>query len=114
MNATNTTEGGYVGSVMYKTGLDNAKAKFKAAFGDMLLTHRPYLVTAVANGKPFGGAWIDETVALMCYIQISLLGVAGYIKVGNSIADPMTTDDDKSKYWYTPMYFSDIWVIRRF
>lgn len=60
------------------------------------------------------GQDIDETVALMCYIQISLLGVAGYIKVGNSITDPMTTDDDKSKYWYTPMYFSDIWVIRRF
>ena len=58
------------------------------------------------------GQDIDETVALMCYIQISLLGVAGYIKVGNSITDPM--DDDKSKYWYTPMYFSDIWVIRRF
>lgn len=33
---------------------------------------------------------------------------------GNSITDPMTTDDDKNKYWYTPMYFSDIWVIRRF
>ena len=60
------------------------------------------------------GQDIDETVALMCYIQISLLGVAGYIKVGNSITDPMTTDDDKSKYWYTPMYFSNIWVIRRF
>lgn len=60
------------------------------------------------------GQDIDETVALMCYIQISLLGVAGYIKVGNSITDPMTADDDKSKYWYTPMYFSDIWVVRRF
>lgn len=60
------------------------------------------------------GQDIDETVALMCYIQISLLGVAGYIKVGNSITDPMTTDDDKSKYWYTPMYFSNILVIRRF
>lgn len=60
------------------------------------------------------GQDIDETVALMCYIQISLLGVAGYIKVGNSITDPITTDDDKSKYWYTPMYFSDIWMVRRF
>lgn len=70
MNATNTTEGGYVGSVMYKTGLDNAKAKFKAAFGDMLLTHRTYLVNAVANGKPSGGAWLDETVALMSEVMV--------------------------------------------
>ena len=70
MNATNTTEGGYVGSVMYKTGLDNAKAKFKAAFGSMLLTHRTYLVNAVANGKPSGGAWFDETVALMSEVMV--------------------------------------------
>ena len=70
MNATDKTEGGYVGSVMYKTGLDNAKAKFKAAFGDMLLTHRTYLVNAVANGKPSGGAWFDETVALMPEVMV--------------------------------------------
>ena len=70
MNATNTTEGGYVGSVMYKTGLDNAKAKFKAAFGSMLLTHRTYLVNAVANGKPSGGAWFDESVALMSEVMV--------------------------------------------
>lgn len=55
---------------MYKTGLDNAKAKFKAAFGDMLLTHRTYLVNAVANGKPSGGAWLDETVALMSEVMV--------------------------------------------
>ena len=33
---------------------------------------------------------IDMTVALMCYIQLSLLGVAGYVKIGNSITDPIT------------------------
>ena len=55
---------------MYKTGLDNAKAKFKAAFGSMLLTHRTYLVNAVANGKPSGGAWFDETVALMSEVMV--------------------------------------------
>ena len=70
MNETNTTTGGYVGSVMYKTGLDDAKATFKAAFGDMLLTHRVYLVNAVANGKPSGGAWFDETVAFMTEIMV--------------------------------------------
>ena len=32
---------------------------------------------------------IDETVALMCYIQLSLLGVAAYIKVGDSLTAPM-------------------------
>ena len=39
------------------------------------------------------GQDIEELVALMCYIQISLLGVAGYIKVGNALTEPMTSDD---------------------
>lgn len=56
---------------------------------------------------------IDEVVALMCYIQLSLLGVAGYVKVGNSLTDPITGTDDKENYWFTPMYFSNIWMLRR-
>ena len=56
---------------------------------------------------------VDEIVGLMCYIQISLLGLAGFIKIGNSISDPMSTDDSSENYWYTPMYFSDVWSTRR-
>ena len=56
---------------------------------------------------------IDEIVALMCYIQISLLGWAGFVKVGNSITNPISTDDSLENYWYTPMYFSDVWRTRR-
>ncbi|WP_347563640.1 N-6 DNA methylase [Pseudoflavonifractor sp. 524-17] len=59
------------------------------------------------------GQDIDETVALMCYIQLSLLGVAAYIKVGNSLTEPMATSDSLENYWFTPMYFSDVWVMRR-
>lgn len=70
MNETNTTKGGYVGSEMYETGLADAKTKFKAAFGDMLLTHRAYLVNAVANGKPSGEAWFDEDIALMSEVMV--------------------------------------------
>lgn len=57
---------------------------------------------------------IDTTVALMCYIQISLLGVAGYVKIGNSITEPITPNDSTENYWFTPMYFSKIWTLRRF
>lgn len=56
---------------------------------------------------------INETVALMCYIQLSLLGVAGYVKVGNSLTEPMTDNDNKENYWFTPMYYSNVWVLRR-
>lgn len=65
MNETNTTDGGYVGSKMYTENLEQAKATISAAFGSMLLTHREYLVNAVANGKPSGGAWFDSSVELM-------------------------------------------------
>ena len=56
---------------------------------------------------------IDFTVAAMCYIQLSLLGVAGYVKVGNSLTEPISKNDNTENYWFTPMYFSDIWKTRR-
>lgn len=56
---------------------------------------------------------VDYTVAYMCYIQLSLLGVAGYIKVGNSLTEPMCSDDSLENYWFTPIYCSDVWTIRR-
>ena len=36
----------------------------------------------------------------MCYIQLSLLGIAGYFKVGNSLTKPMTMADDLKNYWF--------------
>lgn len=64
MNDTNTTDGGYAGSKMRAVGLVQAKALVANAFPDMVLTHRTYLVNAVANGKPAGGAWYDSMVEL--------------------------------------------------
>jgi type I restriction-modification system DNA methylase subunit len=52
---------------------------------------------------------LDPVVAQMSYIQMSLMGLAGYVIVGNTL-----TGDYKSyDYWYTPMYFNDIWRSRR-
>lgn len=56
---------------------------------------------------------VDFSVGMMCYIQLSLLGAAGYVKIGDSLTDPMAAGDDDGKYWYTPMYFSDVWRYRR-
>lgn len=64
MNTENTTVGGYVGSAMYTTNLDDAKTAVAAAFGDAVLTHREYLTNAVTNGYPSAGAWYDSTVEL--------------------------------------------------
>jgi len=50
------------------------------------------------------GQDIDRIVALMCYIQISVLGINGFIKVGNSLTEPITPTDSLENYWFTPEY----------
>lgn len=66
MNETNTTEGGYVGSLMYTEGLEQAKTQIQQAFGaEHVLSHRIYLVNATLSGRPSAGGWYDSTVDLM-------------------------------------------------
>lgn len=78
MNETHTTEGGYVGSLMYKSGLDQAKTAIAAAFGDLVTTHRDIFCNAVSNGRQSGGGWFDSTVELMCERMV----------YGNSVFQP--------------------------
>lgn len=65
----------------------------------------------------FVGQDIDYTTGLMCYIQMSLIGMAGYVHIGNTLTEPMTGHalfgDGGENTWYTPMYFSGIWEGRR-
>lgn len=70
MNSTNTTEGGYVNSEMYTTNLENAKTKIKAAFGDMVQTHRDILINATTEGHPSGYIWTDSEVELMTEVMV--------------------------------------------
>lgn len=65
MNNSNTTAGGYAGSVMHTTNLTQAKNTIKAAFNGHVLKHRVYLTNAVTNGRPSAGAWYDSEVDLM-------------------------------------------------
>lgn len=67
----------------------------------------------------FVGQDVDPVVAQMCYIQISLLGCAGYVIVGDSIVKPPNGTlfepiyDQPENIWYTPLYFSNTWFIKR-
>lgn len=67
----------------------------------------------------FVGQDIDPIVAKMCYIQISLLGCPGYVLIGNSLVDVPVGNVLDPLYprpedvWYTPMYYSDVWQMRR-
>lgn len=66
MNDTNTTEGGYVSSKMYISGLDQALAKVKADFGEAhIVTYRNLLVNTVSNGIPSSWAWHSRQIDLM-------------------------------------------------
>lgn len=65
----------------------------------------------------FVGQDIDSTTGLMCYIQLSLLGCAGYVKIGNTLTEPMTGDvlygEQSDAMWYTPMFYHATWHWRR-
>ena len=66
MNDTNTTEGGYVGSKMYISGLDQALAKIKADFGEAhIVTYRNLLVNTVSNGVPSNWSLYSRQIDIM-------------------------------------------------
>ena len=71
------------------------------------------------NHALFVGQDVDRVVAQMCCIQLSLLGCAGYICVGNSLSNPMTghvlfpQEKEGQELWYMPMFQSDVWHWRR-
>ena len=63
---------------------------------------------------------IDYIVGLMCYIQLSIIGCAGYVVIGDSLLHPSTSLDRRGlipppgeNVWYTPFYFRDVWHYRR-
>lgn len=83
--AANTTAGGYVGSDMYKSNLEQAKATIKSAFSGHVLKHRIYLTNAVANGRASGGAWCDSEVDLMCEQMVYGSGIFSPVSDGSNV-----------------------------
>lgn len=62
---------------------------------------------------------VDRVAALMCYIQLSLLGCPGYVVVGNTLTNPTVGSvlnpirQDGQEIWYTPMFATEVWHMRR-
>lgn len=59
---------------------------------------------------------IDYIVGMMCYLQMSLLGMPGYVVIGDTLASPSTSYDkrglipvDKGNVWYTPLLRIPVW-----
>ena len=83
--AANTTTGGYVGSDMYKSNLEQAKTTIKSAFSGHVLKHRIYLTNAVANGRASSGAWCDSEVDLMCEQMVYGSGIFSPVSDGSNV-----------------------------
>lgn len=63
---------------------------------------------------------VDYVVGMMCYLQLSLMGCAGYVVIANTLTNPSTSYDKHglipvhgANVWYTPMYFRSEWHFRR-
>ena len=71
MNASNITDGAYIGSAMYKTNLAQFKTVIKNDFETShILKHRNHLQNAVSNGCETGGTWYDSDIELMNEIMV--------------------------------------------
>ena len=67
----------------------------------------------------FVGQDIDRTAAMMCYIQLSLLGCAGYVVIADTLIHPVTGPmlwPNLTEYqdaWFMPLNFLEPeWVMR--
>lgn len=63
---------------------------------------------------------IDRITGLMCFIQLSLLGCAGYIVIADTLSNPIVgkralfiEEQDGQEVWFLPMFFNEIWNDRR-
>lgn len=62
---------------------------------------------------------IDRVAGMMCYIQLSLLGCAGYVVIADTLCNPLTGNilrpnpNKNQEIWFTPMYISNVWCLRR-
>lgn len=66
------------------------------------------------NHMYFVGQDVDITCVYMCYIQLALHGLAGYVIHGNTLMKPEPElPKDLENIYFTPIWFSDVWTMRR-
>lgn len=77
------------------------------------------LIGVGSNQAFFVGQDIDRTAAMMCYIQLSLLGCAGYVVIADTLIHPLTGPmlwpnlTEHQDAWFMPLNFTDpVWALR--
>ncbi len=63
---------------------------------------------------------IDRITGLMCFIQLSLLGCAGYVVIADTLCNPIVgktalfiEEQPEQEIWFLPMFFNEIWDGRK-
>lgn len=86
------------------------------AFANACLRHGVNYQTSVF----FVAQDVSFIAGLMCYLQLSLIGCAGYVVIGDTFLHPVTALDRRGlipqpdmDILFTPFYFRDIWQGRR-
>lgn len=115
MNSTNTTTGGYIGTIMYSANLEQAKTTIKSAFSGHILKHRIYLTNAAVNGRVSSTAWCDSEVDLMCEQMVYGSGILSPVSDGSNV--PANYRVEKSQlplFQHEPSYICirDNWWLR--
>lgn len=124
MNATNTSDGGYVNSDMWKTGLNKAKQIIGTSdasggyghFAGHIIKFKDTLTNAISNGVANGVVWCDCEVNLMnedmVYGQRSFSQIANNARymfnkpqlLGFTYRPDLITD--RSWYWLTDIAYN--------
>ena len=114
MGAGDISEKGYVSVCDSACGAGCMLIAAAAAYRNESMEEKNYQTDLL-----FVGQDVDRVVALMCYIQLALLGCAGYVIVGNSLTEPPCGDElfpvigKQREIWYTPMWNSPLWLSLR-
>lgn len=96
-SVSDTTEGAYVNSDMYKTGLAKAITQIETAFGAAhILEHQQYLANTTANGRQSAGSWYPRKVDLMTENNVYGGNIFHPVSDGTSI--PVNYTVDKSQF----------------
>lgn len=89
--------------------------------GATLIAARNQLQLAGVGGTEayFVGQDIDRTAGMMCYIQLSLLGCAGYVVIADTLYHPVTGPllwpnlTEHQDAWFMPLNFTEpVWALR--
>lgn len=122
MNDTDTTVGGYVGSKLYRYGLDNAKSKIRNLFSGHILIHRLFLFNTVTNNLATSGSQFDSEVNLLSEIMVYGTNIFSPLIYGTNIKpgyynaktilplfhhNPLHIASNRNSYWLRDVTSND-------